>query len=227
MSSACAAPEHQKSKTMDELSKMRQEYESDTLDERQMAADPLETFTEWMYDVIAFGLKEPNAMTVATATPEGKPSARVVLLKEVQRDGFVFFTNYLSRKGRELITNPFAAVVFDWHDMARQVRVEGRVEKLSPEASDAYFEERPGNAKIGAWSSPQSKIVKDRAEIEQLQMEMTLRFAGTKVKRPTHWGGFLIRPEVIEFWQGRPDRLHDRIVYYKTEEGWSKHRLAP
>lgn len=212
---------------MDELSRMRQEYEAGTLDERLMAADPLETFTEWMYDAIAFGMKEPNAMTVATASPEGKPSARVVLLKEVTADGFVFFTNYLSRKGMELFTNPFAAVVFDWHDMARQVRVEGHAEKLPAEASDAYFNERPENAKIGAWTSPQSKIVKDRAEIEHLQWEMAQRFAGKKVERPSHWGGFLIRPTVMEFWQGRPDRLHDRVVYYKTEEGWSKHRLAP
>lgn len=212
---------------MDDLSKMRQEYESDPLDEQQMAADPLETFTEWMYDAIAFGLKEPNAMTVATATPDGKPSVRVVLLKEVELEGFVFFTNYQSRKGMELSANPFAAVVFDWHDMARQVRVEGRVEKLSPEASDAYFKERPQNAQIGAWASPQSRIVRDRAEIEQLQLEITHRFAGNEVTRPPHWGGYLIRPEVIEFWQGRANRLHDRIVYYKTEEGWSKHRLAP
>lgn len=212
---------------MDNLRKMRQEYESDPLDEQQMATDPLETFTEWMYDAIAFGMKEPNAMTLATATPDGRPSVRVVLLKEVEAHGFVFFTNYRSRKGKELTVNPFAAVVFDWHDMTRQVRVEGRVEKLLPEASDAYFKERPQNAQIGAWASPQSTIVKDRREIEQLQHEMTLRFAGTEVTRPPHWGGFLIRPEVMEFWQGRANRLHDRIVYYKTEEGWSKHRLAP
>jgi len=219
--------ESKKSRRMDELSKMRQEYDAAPLDEQLMAADPLETFTEWMYDAITFGMKEPNAMTVATASPGGKPSARVVLLKEVNIEGFVFFTNYLSRKGRELLINPQAAVVFDWHDMARQVRVEGRVEKLPAEESDAYFEARPENAKIGAWTSPQSKIVKDRAEIEQLQRETEQRFAGKSIHRPGHWGGFLIRPTVVEFWQGRPDRLHDRIVYYKTEEGWSKHRLGP
>ncbi len=212
---------------MDDLSKMRQEYDAGILDEQLMPGDPLETFTEWMYEAVAFGMKEPNAMTVATATAGGRPSARVVLLKEVSREGFVFFTNYLSRKGRELTSNPYAAVVFDWHDMARQVRVEGRVERLPPEASDAYFDERPGNAKIGAWASPQSQIIKDRAEIERIREETAQRFENTKVHRPPHWGGFLIRPSVMEFWQGRPDRLHDRVVYYKTEEGWSKHRLAP
>jgi len=212
---------------MDELSRMRQEYDAVPLEEQLMAADPLEAFTEWMYDAITFGMKEPNAMTLATATTDGKPSARVVLLKDVNSNGFVFFTNYLSRKGRELTSNPHAALVFDWHDMARQVRVEGRVEKLPAEESDAYFDTRPGNAKIGAWTSPQSKIVKDRDEIEQRRRETEQRFAGKNIPRPDHWGGFLIRPTVMEFWQGRPDRLHDRIVYFKTEEGWSKHRLAP
>ena len=212
---------------MDELSRMRQEYDAVPLEEQLMAADPLEAFTEWMHDAITFGMKEPNAMTLATATTDGKPSARVVLLKDVNTAGFVFFTNYLSRKGRELISNPYAALVFDWHDMARQVRVEGSVEKLPAEESDAYFDTRPGNAKIGAWTSPQSKIVKDRAEIEQRRRETEQRFAGKSIPRPDHWGGFLLRPTVVEFWQGRPDRLHDRIVYFKTEEGWSKHRLAP
>lgn len=212
---------------MDELSKMRQEYDAAPLDEQLLAVDPLETFTEWMYDAITAGLSEPNAMTVATASPEGRPSARVVLLKEVNADGFVFFTNYLSRKGRELLINPLAAIVFDWHDMARQVRVEGRVEKLSAEESDAYFAARPENAKIGAWTSPQSKIIQSRAEIERLQHETEQRFEGKEIHRPSHWGGFLVRPTVMEFWQGRPNRLHDRIAYYKTEEGWSLHRLAP
>jgi len=212
---------------MDELSKMRQEYDADLLDEQLMADDPLETFTEWMDDAIAFGMKEPNAMILATATTDGKPSARVVLLKDVSAEGFVFFTNYMSRKGRELLINPQAAVVFDWHEMARQVRVEGRVEKLPAEESDAYFDTRPENAKIGAWTSPQSEIVKDRTEIEQLQRETEQRFAGKSIPRPDHWGGFLIRPTVVEFWQGRPDRLHDRIVYDMTEKGWSKRRLAP
>jgi len=206
---------------------MRQEYEGGFLDESQMTADPLEMFHRWLEEAVRAGVTEPNAMTLATSSPEGRPSARVVLLKEVNAQGFVFFTNYLSRKGRELLSNPHAALVFDWHEMERQVRIEGRVERVSAEESDAYFRSRPEAAKIGAWTSPQSKIVKDRAELDGLQKEVEQKFAEKAIHRPDHWGGFLIRPEVIEFWQGRPNRLHDRIACYRTEEGWSMHRLAP
>ena len=206
---------------------MRQEYAAGSLNEEEMASDPIQEFGEWMNAAISAGLSEPNAMTVATATPEGKPSARVVLLKEFNNEGFVFFTNYHSRKGKELKSNPFAAVLFDWHDIERQVRIEGMVEKLSEEDSDEYFESRPESAKIGAWASPQSRIIKNREEIEKLQEEIEDQFDELPVHRPGHWGGYLIRPTTIEFWQGRPNRMHDRIVYYKTEEGWTMHRLAP
>lgn len=212
---------------MDNLYQMRQEYAAGSLNEAEMPQSPLKAFKEWLKYAIDSGLSEPNAMTVATATTDGKPSARVVLLKEVNDNGFVFFTNYLSRKGRELIVNPETAIVFDWHDIERQVRVEGRAEKLSAEESEAYFNERPEDAKIGAWASPQSKIVKDREELEKLQEEIEEQFDNIPIHRPSHWGGYLIRPSVIEFWQGRPSRMHDRIVYYKTEDGWTKHRLAP
>lgn len=212
---------------MDNLHKMRQEYEAGSLNEEQMSVDPIQEFRIWMEEAIFANLTEPNAMIVASATADGKPSARVVLLKEVNDEGFVFFTNYMSRKGRELINNPFAALVFDWHDIERQVRVEGRVEKLTDEDSDEYFNLRPESAKIGAWSSPQSKIVKDRDELEKLQEEIEIQFEDIPVHRPKHWGGFLVKPFTIEFWQGRPNRMHDRIVYYKTEEGWTMHRLAP
>lgn len=212
---------------MDNLHKMRQEYMSGNLNEELMPQDPMHMFKMWFSEAIETGLTEPNAMTVATASLDGKPSARVVLLKEVNNMGFVFFTNYLSRKGREITVNPEVALVFDWHDMERQVRVEGRAEKLPVEDSDAYFNSRPEDAKIGAWASPQSKIVKNRDELEKLEDEIMEQFEDMEVHRPSHWGGYLIRPSVIEFWQGRPNRMHDRIVYYNTEEGWSMHRLAP
>ena len=212
---------------MDKLYDMRREYEAGELNEQDLTAEPLVMFSRWLQEAVNTGVTEPNAMTLATATTEGKPSARVVLLKEVNSEGFVFFTNYLSRKGRELLENPHAALVFDWHEMERQVRIEGRVEKLTAKESDDYFISRPENAKIGAWTSPQSKIVKNRSELDKLRKETEQRFAHKEIHRPDHWGGFLIRPTVIEFWQGRPDRMHDRIAYYKTEEGWSMHRLAP
>lgn len=212
---------------MDILHNMRREYEAGELNEKEMSSDPLVMFGRWLQEAVNAGVTEPNAMTLATATTEGRPSARVVLLKEVNSEGFVFFTNYLSRKGRELLENPHAALVFDWHEMERQVRIEGRTGKLSAGESDAYFNSRPDNAKIGAWTSPQSKIVRDRNELDELLQATEMRFAHKEIHRPDHWGGFLIRPSVVEFWQGRPNRLHDRIAFYKTEEGWSRHRLAP
>lgn len=212
---------------MDQLSKMRQEYEAGSLDEKSVADNPLVVFNEWMAQAIAGGLLEPNAMTVATASADGKPSARVLLLKELNEEGFVFFTNYQSRKGEELMINPYAALVFDWHTLQRQVRVEGKVEKVTARESDEYFDSRPQGARIGAWVSPQSKIVQGREELNKLQEEHENRFKKEPLIRPPHWGGFLVRPTMVEFWQGRPSRLHDRIVYYKSPEGWSKHRLAP
>jgi len=212
---------------MDNLHKMRQEYKGGSLNEKQMSADPIQEFGIWLDEAIAANIIEPNAMTVASATVDGRPSARVILLKEVNDEGFVFFTNYMSRKGKELNDNPFAALVFDWHDIERQVRVEGNVEKLSEKDSDEYFYLRPESAKVGAWASPQSKIVKDRDELEKLEEEIEIQFEDIPVHRPNHWGGYIVKPYTVEFWQGRPNRMHDRIVYYKTEEGWTMHRLAP
>ena len=212
---------------MKKLFDFREEYKTGELNESGMKANPIEQFQLWLQAAIDSKIPEPNAMTIATCTANGKPSARVVLLKEINKNGFVFFTNYLSRKGRELLENPFAALVFDWHSIERQVRVEGRVEKLSTLDSDVYFNERPREAQIGAWSSPQSKILNNREELEQRQVSFEEKFNNRKIFRPSNWGGFILLPATIEFWQGRPGRLHDRLVYLRTEEGWTLHRLAP
>lgn len=212
---------------MKKLFDFREEYKTGELNESGVKANPMEQFQLWLQAAIDSKIPEPNAMTIATCTANGKPSARVVLLKEINKSGFVFFTNYLSRKGRELLENPFAALVFDWHSIERQIRVEGRVEKLSALDSDVYFNERPREAQIGAWTSPQSKILGSREELEQLQASFEKKFNDLEIFRPSYWGGFILLPTTIEFWQGRPGRLHDRLVYYRTEEGWTLHRLAP
>lgn len=212
---------------MDDLSRMRHEYKAGSLNEMEMPSNPFDIFKEWLETAIISGLSEPNAMIIASATPDGKPSARVVLLKELNEKGFVFYTNYMSRKGQELRLNPFIAAVFDWHKIERQVRIEGIAEKVEDEESDAYFNVRPNDAKIGAWASPQSSIVQGREELVELEKKFANQFSGNKVPRPPHWGGFLIRPTMIEFWQGRPNRMHDRIAYYKESKGWSIKRLAP
>ncbi|MFA7492233.1 MAG: pyridoxamine 5'-phosphate oxidase [Proteiniphilum sp.] len=212
---------------MDELSRMRHEYRTGSLNETEMASNPFDEFKVWLETAIVSGLSEPNAMIVASATPDGRPSARVVLLKELNEKGFVFYTNYMSRKGRELIANPFTAAVFDWHEIERQVRIEGIIEKVEDEVSDAYFNIRPDDAKIGAWASPQSRIVRGRKELEELEKKYMTQFANSKIPRPPHWGGFLIQPTMIEFWQGRLNRMHDRLAYYKVEKGWNMQRLAP
>ncbi|NLX65765.1 MAG: pyridoxamine 5'-phosphate oxidase [Bacteroidales bacterium] len=212
---------------MDELNRMRHEYRAGSLHESEMAPNPFDEFKVWLEMAIISRLSEPNAMIVASATPDGRPSARVVLLKELNEKGFVFYTNYKSRKGSELIANPFTAAVFDWHEIERQVRIEGVVEKVEDVESDSYFNLRPDDAKIGAWASPQSRIVKGRKELEELERRYATQYGDGEIPRPPHWGGFLIRPTVIEFWQGRPNRMHDRLVYYKVEKGWNLQRLAP
>ena len=212
---------------MKDLSNFREEYRSGELHENEIKENPFQQFEIWMQDAINNKTIEPNAMAVATSTPDGKPSIRVVLLKELTDDGFVFFTNYNSRKGHEIDFNPNAAIVFDWHIMERQVRIEGTIKKVSNEESDAYFNSRPEGSKIGAWVSPQSQVVNGREELDKLQQQTEQRFAGKSIPRPPHWGGYIVIPTTIEFWQGRPSRLHDRIRYTKTTEGWKIDRLAP
>ena len=195
--------------------------------ESEADADPIQQFQVWFAHARQTCIKEPTAMTLATVTPEGRPSARVVLLKEVGAHGFTFFTNYQSRKGQELAVNAFAVLVFWWDVPHRQVRVEGIVEKVTAEESDAYFQTRPRGSQLGTRASEQSAVAPDRKTLEaQMHIEIA-RFEGQAVPRPPHWGGYCVIPNAIEFWQGRPDRLHDRLRYIREAEGWRIERLAP
>ncbi|MEN9934183.1 MAG: hypothetical protein RLZZ387_762 [Chloroflexota bacterium] len=209
------------------IADLRKEYTLRGLSRADVDPDPLRQFQVWFDQAVAAGLVEPNAMTLASATPAGRPSARVVLLKSFDAAGFVFFTNYESRKGAELLANPWAALAFYWPQLERQVRAEGRVAPVTPEESDAYFASRPLSARVGAWASAQSRAIESRADLEGRVAELEARFAGGEVPRPPHWGGFRVVPEVVEFWQGRPSRLHDRICYTWGDGGWAIERLSP
>ncbi|HEX5091855.1 MAG TPA: pyridoxamine 5'-phosphate oxidase [Burkholderiales bacterium] len=210
------------------LADLRQEYMRAGLAEAAVHADPLVQFERWFHDAQAAGLSLPNAMTLATVSAEGAPSARVVLLKGIEQGGFVFFTNYLSRKGRELDARPLACLVFLWTELERQVRIEGRVARVAAAASDAYFDSRPLGARLSAWASPQSEMVQDRTVLERAFAAMRDKH-GEQPPRPPHWGGYILAPASLEFWQGRADRLHDRLRYRRAPAaaGWTLERLAP
>jgi pyridoxamine 5'-phosphate oxidase len=197
------------------------------LRENEVNADPFKQFQLWLDEAIGAKLPQPLGMTLATAGANGKPSARLVLLRGFDERGFVFFTNYDSRKSRELHENPWAALVFYWPELDRQVRIEGQVERVSEEESDAYFQTRPRGSQLGAWASPQSQVISDRASLDRRMHELMKKYEAGPVPRPPHWGGFRLRPEMIEFWQGQANRLHDRLRYRRLETGWHLERLAP
>ncbi|MCA8503090.1 pyridoxamine 5'-phosphate oxidase [Burkholderia multivorans] len=214
---------------MTTLADLRINYSRASLDEADAAPDPFAQFDRWFNEALAAKLPEPNTMTLATVGADGRPSARIVLVKGVDERGFVFFTNYESRKGRDLAAHPYAALLFYWIELERQVRIEGRVEKTSADESDRYFASRPVGSRIGAWASEQSAVIDSRATLEAREKAFSERY-GDDPPRPPHWGGYRVVPDTVEFWQGRPSRLHDRLVYTRdaaAPHGWTISRLSP
>lgn len=212
---------------MKSIEKLRQEYGNTQLDETMLDADPIAQFSFWLKEAIAAKLMEPNGMVLATSSPHGRPSSRVVLLKKVQPSGFVFFTHFKSRKAEQIEVHDFVSLTFWWRELYRQVCVEGKVQKISRKESEAYFAKRPRGAQLAAWASQQSSPLASRKELEENFRAIRKRFEGKKIPCPLFWGGFCLLPDRIEFWQGRKNRLHDRFLYIKTNGDWIVSRLAP
>lgn len=207
---------------------MREQYRTTVLAESDLTPAPMEQFTRWFGEAVGAGLHEPNAMVVSTATPDGRPSSRTVLLKQYDRRGFVFFTNYGSRKGRELTANPAVALLFPWHQIARQVIVTGTASRIAREETVAYFRTRPHGSQLGAWASAQSSVIDSRDELTSRYEELAARYpSGSDVPLPPEWGGFRVVPETVEFWQGHENRLHDRLRFVADGERWRVERLCP
>jgi pyridoxamine 5'-phosphate oxidase len=212
---------------MTKIADLRKNYTQAGLLETDVACDPFQQFKLWFEQAVAANLLEPNAMTLATVTAEGKPAARIVLLKGFDEHGFVFYTNYESQKGVELQHCPYAALVFLWGDLERQVRIEGKVELVSIEEATAYFHSRPASSQLGAWASDQSTVIANRSILETKLQQLEAEYIDREIPKPVHWGGFRVVPTEIEFWQGRPSRLHDRLRYQLVDGAWTIDRLAP
>lgn len=210
-----------------DIAAIRRDYTLKTLDEKEVDLDPFAQFSSWWQEAINSSIDEVNAMTLATSDAKGKPSARIVLLKGFTQEGFIFFTNYNSHKSEQLLSNPQAALVFFWKELERQVRIEGTVYKTSEEENQQYFNSRPAGSRIGAWASPQSKVVSGRSELEASVTETHRRFEGSEISCPPFWGGYILKPDLFEFWQGRQNRLHDRVQYTYENGMWKISRLAP
>ena len=211
-----------------EISELRKEYRLQSLLEKNVDNNPVKQFEIWWQQALESDIAEPNAMTLATSSASGKPSARIVLLKGIRENGFIFFTNYDSRKGKQIQENPFVCLVFLWKELERQVRIEGEITKISDKESDEYFFKRPVESRIGAWSSPQSQVITDRETLEKSVLDNSNKFKGQNIPRPQNWGGYIVKPTLIEFWQGRPGRLHDRLQYTVSKNGiWKIDLLAP
>lgn len=210
------------------IENLRKEYSSESLSEKDVAKDPIKQFGRWFKEAMEANINEPNAMTLATTSIDRKPSARIVLMKGYEERGFLFYSNYLSAKGKEMAKNPVVALVFFWPELARQVRIEGTVEKLTKEESEKYFKTRPKASQIGAVVSPQSQVIEGRDALEKSWIENETRYENRDIPKPAYWGGYVVKPQVVEFWQGRESRLHDRIVYKKADkQSWKIVRLAP
>ena len=210
-----------------DIADIRKDYKLRSLLESDVEPDPIKQFQLWWNEAMVSNIDEPNTMTLATSTTSGIPSARIVLLKGLNPEGFIFFTNYESRKGNDLKENPNASLVFFWKELERQVRIEGSVKNLSEKESDEYFVLRPEQSRIGAWSSPQSQVIKSRESLEEMFEKYTHLFTDGAILRPPHWGGYIVKPILVEFWQGRPNRLHDRLQYTLNNDEWKIERLAP